>query len=143
MKAYPVELRERIVNAVDQQPRTVVEIAEIFEVSERYVYKLLKQRQERGTLAPLPHGGGARAKLSAEKKVKVVELVVQVPDATLAEVRQQIKQRLRIEVSMGTVWHLLDSLGLTRKKSPAGRGKRTHKSGRRSRSSSRTWRVDT
>jgi transposase len=137
MKAYPVELRERVVDAVDHQHGTVSEIAEIFGVTERYVYKLLKQRQERGDLSPLPHGGGARSKMSEEKKWKVVDLVAKAPDATLAELRQEIKKRLRVEVSLGTVWNLLDSLGLRRKKSPDAPVKLTRKSVPPSRRNSR------
>jgi transposase len=142
MKAYPVELRERVVEAVDQQHGTVSEIAQIFGVTERYVYKLLKQRHERGDLSPLPHGGGARPKLSEEKKRKVVALVARVPDATLAELREEIKKRLRIKVSRGTVWNLLDSLGLPRKKRPAALVRPTLKRERRSRKSNGRWRVD-
>jgi transposase len=142
MKAYPVELRERVVEAVDQQHGTVSEIAQIFGVTERYVYKLLKQRHERGDLSPLPHGGGARPKLSEEKKGKVVALVARGPDATLVELREEIKKKLRVEVSMGTVWNLLDSLGLTRKKRPAALVRPTLKRERLSRRSNGKWRVD-
>ena len=142
MKAYPVELRERVVDAVDHQHGTVSEIAELFGITERYVYKLLKQRRERGDLAPLPHGGGARPKMSEEKKLKVVDLVANAPDATLAAWRLEIKQRLRVAVSMGTVWNLLDSRGLTRKKSPAAPVKLTRESASPSRRNSRRWRAD-
>jgi|Tabmets5t2r1_1033131.scaffolds.fasta_scaffold51283_2 transposase len=141
MKAYPVELRERVVAAVDQQHGTVSEIAQIFGVTERYVYKLLKQRHERDDLSPLPHGGGARPKLSEEKKGKVVALVARGPDATLAELREEIKKKLRVEVSMGTAWNLLDSLGLTRKKRPAALVRPTLKRERLSRRSNGRWRV--
>lgn len=142
MKAYPVELRERIVDAIDHQHGTVSEIAAIFGVTESYVYKLLKQRQERGDLSPLPHGGGARPRMSEEKKLKVVDLVANAPDATVAELRQELTQRLRVAVSRGTVWNLLDSLGLTRKKSPAAPVKLTRKSGPPARRNSRSWRAE-
>jgi transposase len=142
MRAYPVELRERVVEAVDQQYGTVAEIAQIFGVTERYVYKLLKQRQERGALAPLPHGGGAHPKLSEEKKGKVSALVAQGPDATLAELRGEIKKKLRVEVSMGTVWNLLDSLGLTRKKRPAALGRQTRKRERPSKRNNGRWKAN-
>jgi transposase len=114
MRAYPVELRERVVEAVDERHGTVAEIAQIFGVTARYIYKLLKQRHERGDLAPLSHGGGARPKLSEEQKQRVVTLVTKVPDATLAALREEIEKKLRVEVSMGTLWNLLDSLRLTR-----------------------------
>ena len=59
MKPHPVEFRQRIVAAVDQQEHTIEEVAALFGVSERYVYQLLKLRRETGDLSPLPHGGGA------------------------------------------------------------------------------------
>jgi len=142
MKAYPVELRERIVEAVDQQSSTVAEIAEIFAVTERDVYKLLRQQRERGPVAPLPHGGGARAKLSAVQQGQVLALVARRPDATLAELQQQIYTRLRVDVSVGTVWALLNSLGVTRKKRPGGHGKPIRRRGRPSARSKRGGRGD-
>ena len=142
MRADPVELRERGVEAVDPQQGTVSEIAQIFGVTERYIYKLLKQRHERGALSPLPHGGGARPKLSEGQKEKGGALVAKVPDATLAELRGESKKKLRVEVSMGTLWNLLASLRLTRKKRPVALVKPTRKHERLSRSSNGRWRVD-
>src|SRR5262249_14248414 len=43
MKTYPIELRQKIVDAVDQQLGTYEEIAEMFGISEQYIYKLLRQ----------------------------------------------------------------------------------------------------
>lgn len=63
MTPYPLELRQGIVEVVDQQTHTIEEIAALFGVSERYVYHLLKLHREVGDLIPLPHGGGAIAKL--------------------------------------------------------------------------------
>ena len=68
MKPYPLELRQRIVEAVDQQLSTIEEIAGIFQVHSSYVYKLLRQRRDTQDLAPLPHGGGASAKLESEDR---------------------------------------------------------------------------
>jgi transposase len=125
MKPYPLELRQRIVEAVDQQEDTSEEIAGIFQVHSSYVYKLLRQRRNTSDLAPLPHGGGARAKLESEERGVLAALVVEQPDATLAELRDGIRKRKRVSVSVSTVWRWLDALALTRKKSPGGRVKRT------------------
>jgi transposase len=64
MKTYPIELRQKIVDAVEQQLGTYNEIAEMFGISEQYIYKLLRQRRETGSLAPLPRGGGTQALLN-------------------------------------------------------------------------------
>jgi transposase len=45
MKPHPLEFRQRIVAAVDQQEHTIAEVAALFGVSERYVYQLLKLRR--------------------------------------------------------------------------------------------------
>jgi transposase len=117
MKPFPIELRQRIVDAVDQQLGSNAEIAEIFGVTERYVYKLLALRRDTGELAPKPHGGGAIAKIKDEEHLlPIVEMVAEQPDATLVELKKKIKSRLRVTVCAATVSNALARWGLPRKK---------------------------
>src|SRR5262249_17725110 len=92
MKTYLIELRQKIVDAVDQQLGAYQEIAEMFGIAESYIYKLLRQRRETGSLAPLPRGGWATAKLSEEHLLTLAEMVARQPDATLEELRQQLRR---------------------------------------------------
>jgi transposase len=123
MKAYPLELRQRIVEAVDQQRGTIAEIAEWFRVSERYVYQLLQLRRTSGELAPRPHGGGATAKLDEGKRLELAKLTAEFPDATLEELRQLLRRRCRVRVCLNTVWRALQRLDWTRKKRVAAPGR--------------------
>src|SRR5215510_16555018 len=132
MKPHPLEFRQRIIAAVDQQEHTVEEVAALFGVSERYVYQLLKLRHETGDLSPLPHGGGATLKLDEAKLLELAGLVAEFPDATLDELRELLRRRCRLRVSVNTVWRGLQQIDFTLKKSPAGRGKPTRKSALRS-----------
>lgn len=116
MKTYPIELRQRIIDAVDQQIGTYDEIAEMFGISERYIYKLLRQRRETGSLAPLPCGGGATSKLNEEHLLMLAELIARQPDATLEELRQQLRRETRVEASISTVWRGLEMIEFTQKK---------------------------
>lgn len=127
MKPYPVELRQCIVEAVDQQYGTVEEIAQCFRVSERYVYKLLRLRQQTGGLAVQPHGGGAQAKLDEQNLLQLAELVAKFPDATLEQLRELLRRR-RVHVCTNTVWRALQQLNLTLKKSAVAPGKPTSRS---------------
>jgi len=120
MKPYPLELRQRIVNAADQQLWTIAEIAEIYHVTERYVYKLLALRRETDDLTPRPHGGGAVAKLDEARLMKLAELVAKHPDATLQELCQMVNRRARRKVTLSTVCRGLQNLTSREKKDPAG-----------------------
>jgi transposase len=129
MKPCPLELRLRIVDAVDQQLWTIEEIAEMFNVTERYVYKLLALRRESGDLTPQPHGGGAVAKLDEERLLKLAELVASRPDATLKELCALINRRQRRKVTLSTVCRGLQKIDMTRKKRPDEPVKQTRRSG--------------
>lgn len=132
MKPHPLELRQRIVAAVDQQEHTIEEVSVLFSVSERYVYQLLKLRRETGDLSPLPHRGGAVAKLDEAKLLKLADFVAEVPDATLGELRDLLRRRCRTRVSINTVWRGLQQIDFTLKKSLVERVKPVPQNGRRS-----------
>ena len=121
MAAYSLDLRERIVDAIERGLGIRSEVANMFGVHESFVYKLLRQKRQRGDLAPLPHGGGAEAKLNEDQLLLLADLVAKSPDATLERLRDQIKKQARVEVSVPTIWRALDALGLSRKKVRSGR----------------------
>ncbi|MGH9915835.1 MAG: IS630 transposase-related protein [Pyrinomonadaceae bacterium] len=139
MAAYSLDLRERILEAVERQSGSKRKIAKLFSVHESFVYKLLRQRRDRGDIAPLPPGGGAHAKLSEDQWRQLPALVAATPDATLDELRVQIKKKMRVEVSLSTVCRGLQALGLTRKKSPSGPPKPTPTPAPRSKRNKRRW----
>jgi len=138
--AYSLDLRTRIVNAVERNEQSKREIAKLFGVHESFIYKLLRQKRDRGNIAPLPHGGGADAKLKQQHLTILSELVAKSPDATLDELRERMKKQARVTVSVTTIWRGLDNLDLSRKKSPSEQRKliqSNEPSSRRSRKGSR------
>ena len=137
MGAYSVDLRERIVGAVERQIGSKRKIAEVFGVHESFIYKLLRQKRERGDIAPLPHGGGAPAKLSGAQLQELPALVAATPDATLDELRVQVQKKTRVAVSLSTLCRGLQALGLSRKKRPSSPPKPTRTRGPRSKRAKR------
>lgn len=97
--AYSLDLRTRIIDAVDRGVGTISEIATLFGVHESFIHKLLRQKRERSDIAPLPHGGGAQAKLNEDHLMILNDLVAESPDTTLDELREQMKKKARVEVS--------------------------------------------
>jgi transposase len=132
MAAYSLDLRKRIVDAVERGIATKREIARMFGVHETFVHKLLRQKRQRGDIAPLPHGGGAEAILKEDHLMILTELVAKSPDATIEELREQLKKKARVKASVPTIWRALDALGLSRKKSRSSTTKPIRSSGPRS-----------
>jgi hypothetical protein len=60
MRAYSLDLREKIIAAYDRKGMTQRELSESFGVSLSFIEKLLRRRRSRGDIACLPHGGGRR-----------------------------------------------------------------------------------
>ncbi len=114
MRAYSVDLRERVLAACDGG-MTTAEAAETFAVSPAWVRRL-KQRRE-GDEVPAPVTPRRPPPRWAAHADRIRDQVRAAPDATLAE----LKARLGLGVSLATLCRALRALRLTLKKSPAGR----------------------
>jgi transposase len=121
MKTYSLDLRTRVVEAVDRHVGSQGEVAALFGVSRTFVKKLLRQRRETGSVAPKPHGGGQPPKLDAKKAGAVRAYILEVKnDASLVEVQAYVARRWKVGLSGATVSRLLARLGLPRKKNLRG-----------------------
>jgi transposase len=116
MRAYPVELRERVVRAVTQREGTIEEVAKVFNVGTTFIYKMLGQLEETGSLAPKPHGGGFAPLIGQSALQGLRQLVQEQPDATLEELQHQLQQRARVDPTLTMVCRALQKLNLPRKK---------------------------
>jgi transposase len=112
MEAYSVDLRERVMVAVEDGVDTRKEIAESFGVTTRWIRKLVQQYRETGTIKPLPHGGGQQSKFTPARLERLKKLVDKKPAATLDELRRSS----RVPCCIMTVSRALHQLGYTRKK---------------------------
>ncbi len=121
MQAYSLDLRTRVVEAVDRQMGTQQEVAKLFGVSCTFIKKLLRQRRETGSLAPKPHDGGQVAKLAEEERRQIRAYILQTQnDATVSEVHAYVARTLRRVVSRATIGRVLQALDLPRKKNARG-----------------------
>jgi transposase len=89
MRASSNDLRERIIAAVERGDHSIRQIAHLFAVSLSGVVRLLQRWRRTGSVQPKPHRGAVR-KLDAAADARLLELVRQQPDATLAERRDRL-----------------------------------------------------
>ena len=112
MKTHAMELRQRIVAAIDAKEGSQREIARRFGVSGSFIVRLLQHRRKTGGLEPSPHGGGRSFSLDADARRRLAAMVRKRPDATL----QQLKDFGGFDCTLTTLWRTLRRMGLTRKK---------------------------
>src|SRR3954470_6741382 len=89
MRPYSLDLRERILAAVDHHDGSIRWIARVFRVSTSFIVRLLQRRRDAGTLAPEPHRGGPPPAPSPSDLDRLAELVREQRDATLEQLRQR------------------------------------------------------
>lgn len=117
MKAYSVDLREKVIDAYNAKEGSQRQLAKRFSVSLSFIQDLLKRYREDGTIAPREHGGGATAKLNDEQVALVERLGEEDNDAILVELCERLEQQSGVRVSRATMGRLTQKLLLTRKKS--------------------------
>ena len=110
MKAYSIDLRERVIAACQSDGTTAV--ARRFGVSPAWVRRLKQHQRERGDIRPRTGGGSRGRKIDRRR---LAELVKEDPDATLVELRD----RLGIQVTPWAICKALKELKITFKKSPS------------------------
>jgi transposase len=98
--------------AVEAGEHTLHELAELFAVDLSTIVRLLQRYRSTGSVQSKPHGGGMPPKLDSQAVARLVELVRQQPDATLAELRD----RLGIACSVMAIFRALKRHRISRKR---------------------------
>ena len=118
MRAYSMDLRERVLADCDLgQPVRLV--AAKYRVSGAWVRRLKQRRRETGETAPRHSRPGPRPSWEAYAQ-QLSAAIARTPDATLAELRDQ----LGLRVALSTLWRACAALGFRLKKKSAGRPSR-------------------
>lgn len=114
MIAYSIDLRERVLAAVDEGEETQEQIARRFHVSARWIRTLIARRTATGSIAPKPNRGGRKLLIQGEAAEALRAAVVDRPDATL----QELREATGFHGCLMTIWRTIRRLEITRKKSP-------------------------
>lgn len=126
MRAYSLDLRQRIVGAINRGGSRT-EVARQFEVAVRTVDRYVRQARETGDLTPRPLPGRPR-RLSPTDEGQVIQLLREQPAATLPEYCERLAATTGTVVSPATMSRTIARLGWTRKKGQwqPGNATRTH-----------------
>ena len=112
MVAYSIDLRERVLATVDEGEETQEQIARRFQVSARWIRKLIARRTATGSIAPKPNGGGRKLLIQGEGAEALRAAIADRPDATL----QELREATGFHGCLMTIWRAVLRLEITRKK---------------------------
>lgn len=111
MAPYSMDLRVRVLRDSDAGMPSK-ELAVKYSVSRAWVDRIKQRRRETGEVAPRQQTKFRRRTLSAEQEQRLVFLITARPDATLAELQEQ----LPTSAALSTLWRTIERLDLTVKK---------------------------
>lgn len=115
MKPLSMDLRERIIAVVEQGDSSIRKIAQRFSVNKSTVERLIKRQRIEGNVSPLQQGGYRISALIPHQE-KLLTIVEQQPDATLAEYCGLLFEQTGLWVSTSTMCRTLIRLNRPRKK---------------------------
>ena len=116
MRAYSIDLRERVVASVESGECNIPTAARRYKVSEPTIERWLARNRRLGNVAPLAHAGGPSRKLAvAEATIRAA--VKAQPDATLQELCERVEKETGIKSDRSMMCRELARLKLPRKKS--------------------------
>ena len=116
MKAYSLDLRQKIIDVYKQEEVSQRQLARRFNVALSFIVKLLRQYRTTGNISPKPFNGGVKLKLNSESLLVLTELIENNNDATLDELCQMLKERRGVSISRATMGRMTQRLQLTVKK---------------------------
>lgn len=123
MKAYSLDLRQKIIDTYLAGDISQRQLAKQFRVALSFIEKLLKRYRETGSVSPKKRVQQTPTKLNSDQLATLEKLVSANNDATLAELQQNLKQETGVLIGRSTVDRMLQKLNLTRKKNSAPNGK--------------------
>jgi transposase len=119
MKAYSIDLRQKIIDVHTAEDISQRQLAERFQVSLSTIQRYLKLVGTGKGLEPKAHGGGQPAKLTSEQLERIEVLIAANNDAILVELCELVATQEKVQVSRSTMGRLTQSLGFSRKKNAA------------------------
>jgi transposase len=116
MKAYSLDLRQKVVNLYEEGNISQRQLAKQFNVALSFVQKMLRQKLELGHIEPKIRREQTPTKLNQEQLAILEQLVTDNNDATLAELREMLFQKTGVMIGRSTVDRMLSKLNITVKK---------------------------
>ena len=122
MKPYSIDLREKVVSAIEKGEGSFRKVAQRFAVSKNCVERWVTQKRTEGHLVPRKQGGSVSSVI--EHEAQLMAIFEKQTDATLAEYCELLAEATGLWVSPSTMCRTFQRLNLPRKKKRSAPAKR-------------------
>jgi transposase len=116
MKAYPNELRSRVLEAYQRGEGAMRTLAARFKVSFHFVSQLIKRFRQTGRIDPKPAGGGNRSVIDKAGEKVLRQWLAERADLTLWQLCARYEEKMGVTVSISAMSRALRRMGISRKK---------------------------
>ena len=114
--AYSSDLRIRAVKAYENGKGTQKEIAKLFVFGLSTFTRYWKKYKETGDIEPAEYRGGPKPSVGDKQMLRIKELVLQKPDATLSELCFRYNRGRNKKIGISIMFRAISKLGFKRKK---------------------------
>jgi len=122
MKPYSLDLREKIIDAIEKGDSSIRKVAQRFGVSKNFVQRLVTQKRIQGHIRPRKQGGSMVSPVM-KYKAELIAIFEKQTDATLAEYCELLFDETGLWVSQSTMCRTFQRLKLPRKKKRSAQAK--------------------
>jgi len=114
--AYSSDLRLRTVKAYENGKGTQKEISKLFALGLATFTRYWKKYKETGDITPAKYTGGPKPSVGTKQLLRIKELVLEQPDATLSELCRLYNRGRNKKVGTTIMFRAISKLGFKRKK---------------------------
>jgi len=86
---YSKDLRKRVIAAINSG-KSVAMIVTTYDIGKSTVYNWKNMYQKTGSYEPMPQNAGRKSKVTNEKREKIKEKILEQPDITLEELKENL-----------------------------------------------------
>ena len=113
---YSEDLRKKIIKAIEENKFSKPEIAQLFNVSNNFVYTLCKLHRTTGSVSPKQMGGHTKPKIDPKGESSIRTWLTKEPSLSLPALCEKYQDNFNLSVGTNSMSRTLKRMGMSRKK---------------------------
>ena len=113
---YSKDLRKKVIQAVEEGKLNKPQIAQLFNVSNNFIYTLCQLHRTTGSVSPKKMGGHVQPKINPAGELCIQTWLEKEPSLTLPDLCEKYQDNFNLVVGTSSMSRTLKRMGISRKK---------------------------